>query len=406
MNVQITNASEGRRRIVLLGATGSIGQTALALLRGNPRYRVVGLSAHSNAEALARDALALGVRHICLSDPVAADRLALDLPPGLVLHKGEAGLVELAALDADVLLCAVVGMAGLRPVLAAIESGKDVALATKEVLVAAGEIVMRRRRERGVRILPIDSEHSAIFQALQSPRHSVACTELPGDGLTPAASVVRRLILTASGGPFFSRRDLDFASVTVGDALNHPIWAMGRKVTIDSATMMNKGLEIIEARWLFDIPGERIEVLVHPESVVHSIVEYCDLTQVAELSVPDMAFAVNYALSWPDRVAHRAGRPLDLAEAGTLHFESPDKGRFPCLALAMEALSRGGTSPAILNAANEVAVNAFLSGRIGFPDIWRIVSRALDGVAPRDAADLEAIHASDAEARAFAVAFL
>lgn len=391
-----------KKRLVILGATGSIGQTAIALLRGNPRFEVVGLSARSQGAALVRDALDLGVRHICVTDQAEAERLAADLPKGLVLHRGEDGLCELAALDADVLLCAIVGMAGLRPVLAAIESGKDIALATKEVLVAAGEAVMRRRREKGVRITPIDSEHSAIFQSLQSSRYAAECVALPGDGMAPARDVVRRLILTASGGPFFFRPEVDFDSVTVADALNHPKWTMGRKITIDSATMMNKGLEIIEARWLFDIPADRIGVLVHPESIVHSIVEYTDLTQVAELSVPDMTFAINYALTWPERAPHHLDKPLDLAAAGALHFHSPDEGRFPCLALARGALARGGTAPAIMNGANEVAVQAFLDGRIRFSDIWRIVGETLEATPAIGAASLDAVFESDGAARACA----
>lgn len=391
-----------KKRIVILGATGSIGQTAIRLLRGNPRFEVVGLSARSNSERLVRDALDLGARHVCVTDTAEAARLASDMPGGLVLHKGEEGLCELASLDADTLLCAIVGMAGLRPVLAAIDSGKDIALATKEVLVAAGEAVMRRRREKGVRITPIDSEHSAIFQSLQSARYAAECVALPGDGLTPASGVVRRLILTASGGPFFFRPEIDFDAVTVADALNHPKWSMGRKITIDSATMMNKGLEIIEARWLFDVPAQRIEVLVHPESIVHSIVEYNDLAQVAELSVPDMTFAINYALTWPERVPHGLDRPLDLAAAGALHFHAPDERRFPCLALAREALRRGGTAPAIMNGANEVAVQAFLDGRIRFSDIWRIVGETLEKTASADAASLDAVFECDAAARACA----
>lgn len=388
-----------RKRIVILGASGSIGQTSLALMRGNPRFEVAGLSVRSNVEALVSAAREFGVRHVCVTDPAAAARLAADLPRGLVLHRGEEGLCELAALEADALLCAIVGMAGLKPVLAAIDSGKDVALATKEVLVAAGEAVMRRRRERGVRITPIDSEHSAIFQSLQSSRYAAECVSLPDDGMEPAASVVRRLIVTASGGPFFFRPETDFDLVTVEDALRHPKWNMGRKITIDSATMMNKGLEIIEARWLFGIPQEGIDVLVHPESVVHSIVEYNDMTQVAEMSVPDMTFAINYALTWPCRAPHRLDRPLDLASVGALHFHAPDESRFPCLALAREALARGGTAPAAMNGANEAAVQAFLDRRIRFSDIWRVVSRAMDAVPEDSAATLDAVFEADRAAR-------
>ena len=398
----IARQSAARKRVVVLGASGSIGRTALALLRGNPAFEVVGLSVHSNAEALVDAARAFGVRHVAVSNPAAAAALARDLPAGLVLHAGEEGLCELAALDADVVLCAIVGMAGLRPVLTAIESGHDIALATKEVLVAAGEAVMRRRRERGVRILPVDSEHSAVFQALQSRAYAPECVWCGDADGAPASEVIRRLILTASGGPFMFRPEVDFDAVTVADALNHPKWSMGRKITIDSATMMNKGLEVIEARWLFDVPPDRIDVVVHPESIIHSLVEFTDLTQLAELSVPDMTFPINYALTWPGRLPHGLDRPLDLAAAGALHFTAPDERRFPCLGLAREALARGGTAPAVLNAANEVAVEAFLEGRIRFSDIWRIVEGAMDGVPSASADSLEAVFAADAEARAFA----
>lgn len=389
-----------KKRVIILGASGSIGQTAIALIRDNPSFEVIGLSVRSNTELLLRDAIALGVSHIAVSDIAAADRIASDLPKGMTLYKGDDGLVELASVDADILLCAVVGMAGLRPVLAAIDSGKDIALATKEVMVSAGEAVMARRREKGVRILPVDSEHSAIFQSLQSSCYNAASTYL-GEGV-PAEDVIRRLILTASGGPFAFRPEVDFDKVTVEEALNHPKWSMGRKITIDSATMMNKGLEIIEARWLFNVEPAAIDVLIHPESIVHSIVEYNDLTQIAELSLPDMTFAINYALTWPNRISHNLNKPLDLATAGTLHFSTPDEGRFPCLALAKESLVRGGTSPAILNGANEVAVEAFLQKHIRFSDIWHIVERTLDTVKPTSATDLDSIFAADYESRRIA----
>ena len=391
-----------RKRVVILGSSGSIGQTAVRLLAGNPLYEVVGLAVNKDTDALFRDAAALGARHVAVADEAAAARAAADMPSGMVLHRGETGICELASMDADIVLCAIVGMAGLRPVLAAIERGRDVALATKEALVAAGGVVMRRRMEKRVRILPVDSEHSAIFQALQSPRYSPACVRLRGDGSKPAEDAIRRLVLTASGGPFMSRPEVDFGSVTVEQALAHPTWRMGRKITIDSATMMNKGFEIIEARWLFDIPSDKIEVLVHPESIVHSIVEFRDLSQMAQMSVPDMAFPVNYALSWPERAPHRLDKPLDLASAGTLRFFRPDSGRFPCLGLARAALEAGGTAGAVLNAANEVAVGAFLEERIRFPDIWRIAEAAMERIPATSAAGLDAVFAADAEARAIA----
>lgn len=399
-----TADGSARKRVVILGSSGSIGQTAVRLLAGNPFFEVVGLSANTDTDALFRDAIALGVRHVAVADDAAAARAATDMPPGIVLHRDETGLCELASMDADIVLCAIVGMAGLRPVLAAIESGKDIALATKEALVAAGEAVMRRRMEKGVRILPVDSEHSAIFQALQSPRYSPACVRLRGDGSLPAEDAIRRLILTASGGPFMFTPEVDFGSVTVEQALAHPTWSMGRKITIDSATMMNKGFEIIEARWLFDIPSDRIEVLVHPESIVHSLVEFSDLSQMAQMSVPDMAFPINYALTWPERAPHRLDKPLDLASAGMLRFFKPEADRFPCLGLARAALEAGGTAGAVLNAANEVAVGAFLDGCIRFSDIWRVSEAAMETIPAAPSSDLDAVFAADAEARAVASA--
>ena len=416
------------RKIVILGSSGSIGQTALRLLSsGRTGLEVVGLAVRRDTESLLRDAARFNVRHIAVADREAARALRARLPEGLVLHEGDEGVEELAGMEADVLLCALVGMAGLRPVLRAIETGKDIALATKEVLVAAGEIVMRERERRGVRITPVDSEHSAIFQCLQSAAYVPACVRttslggpqspaaadarerVPPQAATFSESSIRRLILTASGGPFAFRPELDFDKVTVADALNHPRWKMGRKITVDSASMMNKGLEIIEARWLFNIPVDRIDVLVHPESIVHSFVEFIDGTQLAELSVPDMTFAINYALTWPRRTSREdfGFKPglLDLAEAGALHFSTPDPARFPALRLAREAVAAGGTYTAALNGANEVAVQAFLDGRIKFSAIWRIVEEALAAhkSAP-SASNLDEVFEADRSARAFAAA--
>ena len=414
------------RKIVIIGSSGSIGQTALKLLSsGRTGLEVVGLAVRRDTESLLRDAERFNVRHIAVADREAARALRARLPERLVLHEGDEGVEELAGMEADVLLCALVGMAGLRPVLRAIETGKDIALATKEVLVAAGEIVMHERERRGVRITPVDSEHSAIFQCLQSAAYSPACVRTAPSGeprfvaaadareriLSAAFSEdsIRRLILTASGGPFAFRPELDFDKVTVADALNHPRWKMGRKITVDSASMMNKGLEIIEARWLFNIPVDRIDVLVHPESIVHSLVEFSDGTQLAELSVPDMTFAINYALTWPFRTSREdfGFKPglLDLAEAGALHFSTPDPKRFPALRLAREAVAAGGTYTAALNGANEVAVQAFLDGRIKFSAIWRIVEEALAAhkSAP-SASNLDEVFEADRSARAFAAA--
>ena len=397
------------RRLIVLGSSGSIGQTTLRLLASDRTgFEVAGLAVRRDIDSLLRDAARFHVRHVAVADREAARALRARLPEGMVLHEGDEGVEELAGLEADVLLCALVGMSGLRPVLRAIETGKDIALATKEVLVAAGEIVMRERERRGVRITPVDSEHSAIFQCLQSAAYAPACVRTAGDaGGRPAEEAVRRLILTASGGPFAFRPELDFDKVTVADALNHPRWKMGRKITVDSASMMNKGLEIIEARWLFNVPVDRIDVVVHPESIVHSLVEFVDGAQLAELSVPDMTFAINYALTWPYRTSREdfGFKPglLDLAAAGTLHFSAPDPMRFPALRLAREAVAAGGTCTAVLNGANEVAVQAFLDGQIKFSAIWRIVEEALAAhQSPPSASDLGEVFEADRWARAFA----
>lgn len=359
------------KRLVLLGSTGSIGESALRVAAALPdRVSVVGLAVQRGYRRALEQAARFGVKHVAVADEEAARRCAAEAPPGIRVHAGDAGLEDIAALQsADLVLCAVVGLAGLKPVMAALGAGHDIALATKEVLVAAGLAVTEAAARRGCRILPVDSEHSAIFQCLA------------GRGGDPSAARskddVRRLLLTASGGPFAFRPEIDLETVTPEIALDHPRWSMGRKVTIDSATMMNKGLEIMEAHWLFGVPVPRIEVLLHPESIAHSFVEFCDGSVLAQLSQPDMRFAIQYALTWPEHVP--GGLPaLDLAAAGTLHFAKPDEQRFPCLGLARRAAEGGGTLPAVLNAANEVAVQRFLEGRIRFPQIWGAVERVMD----------------------------
>lgn len=368
------------RSLIILGSTGSIGESALRVVAALPdRLRVTGLATRTNVARVLEQAAQFQVRQVAVGDPAAAAEARRLAPPGVRVLAGEAGVVELAgtAADADVVLCALVGLSGLRPVLAAIEAGHDVALATKEVLVAAGELVMAARARHNVRIMPVDSEHSAMFQCLQSPVYTPFCVR-PGDA--PAAQAaetrVRQLLLTASGGPFASRPGVDLDKVTIQEALNHPRWAMGRKVTIDSATMMNKGLEIMEARWLFNVPLERVDVVVHPESVVHSLVSFVDGAWLAQLSPPDMRFAIQYALTWPDRAAVEMP-PLELSRLARLHFTAPDERRFPCLRLARQAAAAGGTCPTVLNAANEIAVEAFLAGRISFSGIWQTVEQVL-----------------------------
>ena len=329
------------RSVVILGSTGSIGENALKVAEALPdAVRVAGLATRSKVTRVIDQALQFGVEVVAVEDrAAAAEAAALARPHGIQVWAGAEGVAALAGLAAaDTVLCALVGLAGLRPVLTALEAGKDVALATKEVLVSAGELVMRRRAEAGVSLLPVDSEHSALFQCLQSSAFSPACVRTR-DGEPAAEDRVARLVLTASGGPFAARRGIDFERVTPEQALDHPRWAMGRKVTIDSATMMNKGLEIMEAQWLFNVPAARIGVAVHPESIVHSLVTFVDGTQLAQLSVPDMRFPIQYALTWPDRLA--AALPsLDLVSQGRLTFEAPDESRFPCLRLAREAAAR------------------------------------------------------------------
>jgi 1-deoxy-D-xylulose-5-phosphate reductoisomerase len=373
-----------KRRVILLGATGSIGTSAIKVAESIPeRMEIVGMSAHRNAELLAQAANRIRPRAICLVEesqlPVL--RSKLDYSPEILV--GPHGLETLArSTGGDLVLVAIIGTTGLKPALAAIESGKDLAVASKEILVMAGEIVMARAGERGVKVLPVDSEHNAIFQCLEGkPKQEV-----------------KTLILTASGGPFRKLSADQLNSVTVADALNHPTWKMGRKITIDSATLFNKGLEMIEARWLFDVPVDRVEVLVHPQSIVHSMVEFVDGSLLAQLSHSDMCFPIQYAVTWPERVPN-AMKPLRLAELGRLEFEAPRYDTFPALDLARQAGQVGGTLPAVLNAANEVAVEAFLEGRIPFPRIWSLVQHAMDQSENFAGPDLDDIIQADSQAR-------
>lgn len=378
------------KNVVVLGSTGSIGENALRVAQALPdRIRIVGVAAERNTDRLLEQARDFGVKHVAVGNAAAAKQCAARVPGGVALHEGPGGLVELATLpDVDIVLCSVVGLAGLPPVMAAVEQGRDVALATKEVLVGAGQRVMQTCARTGARMLPVDSEHSGLFQCLA--------------GHTVASAGVRRMILTASGGPFRTQPDVDFDRVTPEQALAHPTWSMGPKVTIDSATLMNKGLELIEARWFFDIPFERLDVLVHPQSIVHAMIEFEDGNSIAHMTRPDMRFAIQYALTWPDRCD--GGLPsLDAAKlGGGLTFEAPDRKRFPCLDLAVAAGMAGGTATAVLNAVNEVAVERFLGGQIPMSGIWRLVESALATHNRVDDPDLDAIMAADQWARAFA----
>lgn len=374
------------KALSLLGSTGSIGQNVLAVVRQFPdRFRIVGLSAGRNIQLLAQQVIEFEPEWVAIGDPDLIPSLAAKLPAGYRnrLVAGTEGNCHLATLPtADMVVSAVVGAVGLLPALAAIHAGKNVGLANKETLVMAGRLIMDAVRTHGVRLLPIDSEHSAIFQALEAGRRED----------------VARIILTASGGPFRTWKAEALASVVPDQALAHPNWAMGRKISIDSATLMNKGLEVIEARWLFDISPEQIEVVVHPESIVHSLVEYQDGSVVAQLGIPDMRIPIAYALSYPERIELGLKR-LNLAQCGGLAFEQPDMERFPALRLAYDALAAGGVMPATLNAANEVAVDAFLAGRIGFTQITGIVAKALEATIQADELDLQAILSADHEAR-------
>lgn len=390
------------RSVVILGSTGSIGENTLRVIAALPDdFRVAGLAARVHSKRILEQALAFGVKRIALSDPSAAQGAReAAAKNGIEVLEGEDGVTELArAPEADVVLCALVGLSGLKPSLAAIESGHDLALSTKEVLVSAGEYVMRRRLECGVSILPVDSEHSAIFQALQSPAFQPFCVRpTDADPSLIAETRVDRLILTASGGSFFSCPDIDFDKVTVEQALRHPRWSMGPKVTVDSATMMNKGLEILEAHWLFNIPSSQIDVVVHPQSVVHSLVTYRDGSTMAQLSPPDMRLPIQFALSWPERLKAPLKR-LDLAGLGQLTFAEPDENRFPCLHLTREAIRAGGTLTAVMNAADEVAVGAFLQGQISFADIWRVIDSVMSAHDVKPCTDLESVCEADAWAR-------
>src|SRR5213596_3394470 len=378
-----TETSGERKRVVILGATGSIGESALKVARDIPeRMEIVGLAANSNAEKLAAAANETRAQSVCLVDETKIDTLQRELAYKPRIFSGEEGLLEIACLtNADMVLVAIVGTAGLRPVLAAIESGKDLAVASKEILVMAGEAVMSAAQKRGVKILPVDSEHNAIFQCL--------------DG---RPSEVRRIILTASGGPFRETPAEHLAHVTVEEALKHPTWNMGPKITIDSATLFNKGLEMIEAHWLFGVEMNRVEVVIHPQSIVHSMVEFADGSTLAQLSYSNMCFPIQYAVTWPDRVPNSLP-PLDFSKLSKLEFSTPRYDDFPALSLARRAGETGGTLPAVMNAANEVAVAAFLDRKVRFPEIWGIVEDVMNRHKPVAHPDLDAILGADQWAR-------
>ncbi|MBI4238476.1 MAG: 1-deoxy-D-xylulose-5-phosphate reductoisomerase [Deltaproteobacteria bacterium] len=380
------------QRLAILGATGSIGTSTLDVVAQHPeRFEVTALAAGRNVAQLAPLVARWRPRYVAVADhAAAADLQALGLPPGVELGVGDAAVVALAELaDVDTVVAAIVGAAGVRSTYAAVRAGKRVALANKESLVVAGALLMQAARAQGATILPVDSEHSAVFQSLHGHR--------PAD--------VRRIILTASGGPFRDWPAEAMANVTVEQALRHPNWSMGAKITIDSATMMNKGLELIEARWLFDCEPDRLDVVIHRESIIHALVEYCDGAVVAQLAMPDMRAPIAYALAYPERISSGIA-PLDLVQCKTLSFTAPDEKQFPCLAVAKAANRRGGAAAAVLNAANEVAVSAFLAKRIPFSAIADVVDATCTRYTDPRGETIDAALATDTEARRVATAIL
>ena len=378
------------QRITILGATGSIGASTLDVLARHPeRYQVYALSAHSRVEELAAACRIHRPQRAVVGTADAAARLqALLRDLAIDIEYGEQALCDIASSPAtDTVMAAIVGAAGLAPTLAAARAGKKVLLANKEALVMSGQLFMDAVREHRATLLPIDSEHNAIFQSL------------PGNyARDPNAAGVAKVLLTASGGPFLNRAVETLEQVTPEEACKHPNWSMGRKISVDSATMMNKGLEVIEAHWLFGAPADLIEVVIHPQSVIHSMVSYVDGSVLAQLGNPDMRTPIAHALAYPERIASGVAQ-LDLTQMAALQFYQPDFERFPCLALAFDALRAGGTAPALLNAANEVAVQAFLERQIGFRDIDRVIRRVMDAVAHGPASSIEAVMAQDARAR-------
>ncbi len=381
--------------VTILGATGSIGINTLDVMSRYPeRYRIVALTANSEVERLYRQCQTFRPRYAVMGNELAAEQLATRLRdelPEVEVLSGVEGLERVAALEeVDIVMAAIVGAAGLLPTLAAARSGKRILLANKEALVVAGPIFMEEVRRNGAHLLPIDSEHNAIFQCMPAGFER---------GLAEVG--VQRIMLTSSGGPFLHLPAAEFASITPDQACAHPNWAMGRKISVDSATMMNKGLEVIEACLLFNTTPDKVQVVIHPQSVIHSMVEYLDGSVLAQLGTPDMRIPIAHALAWPERIESGAER-LDLFEVARLDFEAPDLERFPCLAYAFEAASRDDTAAVIMNAANEEAVAAFLDNGILFPDIPRIIRKTLDELSPRRAASIEDVLAEDRRARELA----
>lgn len=377
------------KRLSVLGSTGSVGASTLDLVRHHPdRFSVEALVCGRDWELLAKLAKEFQPSIVVVADETARSELASQLSgSGIEVASGPSAILEAAARPADLVVAAIVGAAGLAPILAALEAGTTVALANKEALVCAGSLMVDAAEYSGAKILPIDSEHNAIFQVLEERER------------------IRRIILTASGGPFRNSSRAAMEHVTPAEAIRHPTWSMGAKISVDSATLMNKGLELIEAHYLFRVGADQLDVLIHPQSLVHGLVEYIDGSFLAQMGTADMRIPIAHALAWPERIATPAER-LDLARVGRLEFEEPDRVRFPALALAESALAAGGCRPPTLNAANEVAVEAFLQGKIGFLDIASLVEETLDAVSARPLSSLEDVTAVDAEARSVAGTFV
>ena len=372
------------KNIAVLGATGSIGRSAAAVIAANPtRFKLYAAAAHRSADELAKQCAELHPAVVALTDEAAARNAAKKLPAGIKMLAGDASLVEIATLpEVDIVLCAVTGIAGLKAVFAALKAGKRVALASKEVMVMAGDLVNAITTGE---IVPVDSEHSGVFQCLAGRDRSE----------------ISRVILTASGGAFRTWNKERIAEAKVADALKHPVWSMGVKVTVDSATLMNKALELIEARHLFKLRPEQLDAVIHPQSAVHALVELCDGSVIAQLANPDMKLAIQYALSYPERLDVRPAGTLDLARLGKLEFSAPDLERFPALAVGRAAMERGGAAPAVLNAANEAAVERFVRGELRLPRIWELVAEALEKFGKDDDGTLESRFAADAAARRY-----
>lgn len=351
------------KKIIILGSTGSIGTQSLDVIKNNDKdYKCVAISANKSVDMLISQLEEFDITNVCVGSEESAKEILSKYKKKINLYIGIEGMCKMVReIEADTVITSVVGIAGLLPTMEAINSGKNIALANKETLVTGGELVMKAAKDRGVQIIPVDSEHSAVFQALNGENRKC----------------VDKIILTASGGPFRGKTFEFLENVTLEQALKHPNWAMGKKITIDSATMMNKGLEVIEAKWLFDVEAKDIDVLVHPQSIVHSMVQYVDGSVIAQLGISDMRIPIQYALTYPERKTNSL-KKLDLAEISTLTFEKIDKTAFKCFDLAMQALNKSASFPCVLNAANEVAVDLFLKGKIGFNDIYRIINKQLE----------------------------